>query len=137
MLETEQQQRVSETVTREITSDKIEKVKHDLLQLDWSCITNCNDTDQCFETLVKKVVTCLDVHCPFVKKRVFAKKYVKPWMTKGLYKSCNRKNKLYEIFLRNRTAKNERVYKCYKNKHSQCRTFSIIQLGNTEEKLVL
>ena len=53
-------------------------------------------------------------------------------MTKGLFKSCNRKNKLYEIFLQNKTVRNERVYKDYKNKLT-----SLVQFARRQYYVVI
>ena len=38
-----------------------------------------------------------------------------PWMTKGLLKLSERKQKLYEKFLKKRTSRNETIYKAYKS----------------------
>ena len=39
-----------------------------------------------------------------------------PWITPGLLKSINKKNRLYEKFIRSPSLSNERKYKTYKNK---------------------
>ena len=38
-----------------------------------------------------------------------------PWITKGIAKSSKKETRLYEKFLKNRTQKNEKTYKTYKN----------------------
>ncbi len=40
----------------------------------------------------------------------------KPWLTKGILKSCKKKNKLYRDFVKYRTVNAENKYKAYKNK---------------------
>ena len=54
--------------------------------------------------------------CPLVKKR--CKKYqvpVKPWITRGLLKSIEEKNRLYAEYINSPTSNNETTFKSYKN----------------------
>lgn len=40
----------------------------------------------------------------------------KPWLTKGIVRAINKKNRLYQRFLKHRTKSAENQYKTYKNK---------------------
>ena len=53
--------------------------------------------------------------CPLLKIEI-NKKQDKPCITNTLKNSVRKKNKLYIIFLRNRTKESETRYKIYKNK---------------------
>ena len=52
---------------------------------------------------------------PVAKIRLKQKKHFTPWITRGIKKSSERKQKLYEKFLKHRTVLNEEKYKAYKN----------------------
>ena len=47
--------------------------------------------------------------------RLKTKHIQSPWITKGIFKSSKRKQKLYEKFRKHRTRETELAYKSYKN----------------------
>ena len=51
----------------------------------------------------------------FPKIKIKLKPHFRPWITSGIRKSSKRKQRLYEKFLKTRTAKSEAEYKTYKN----------------------
>ena len=44
---------------------------------------------------------------PFKKVNVNSRRCLKPWMTKGLIKSCNKKNRLYKNYIKSKTPHSE------------------------------
>ena len=52
---------------------------------------------------------------PKVKIKIKIKNLLSPWISKGILKSSKKKQKLYDKYLKNRTYKNEKNYKTYKN----------------------
>ena len=52
---------------------------------------------------------------PKIKIKLKPQKHFRPWITLGIRTSSKRKQRLYEIFLKARTAKSEAQYKPYKN----------------------
>ena len=48
-------------------------------------------------------------------------KFKQPWMTPSLRKSCQTKNKLYALFLRNPTVDNKEKFVAYRNKFKSLR----------------
>lgn len=75
------------------------------------------DVNEAGDVFLKIYKTLYDKkNCPILvcnkKKNVNAK----PWLTKGLLKSCEKKNKLYRDFVRFQTKTIEIKYRIYKNK---------------------
>ena len=50
-----------------------------------------------------------------IKSKIKSNKKANPWITKEIVKSSERKQKLYEKYLKNRSIQNEKLYKFYKN----------------------
>ena len=74
-------------------------------------ITNPNEAYNKFAEISKRV---FDENFPLVRlsRRAFKDK---KWMTSGLKKSCNKKNKLYFKWITSKRKEDERNYKVYKN----------------------
>jgi hypothetical protein len=99
-----------------------DKLNTDLSSVNWKelCLFNRNNVDLSLEKFTEKVNDIMNIHVPIKKIRVNHKSIKrKPWITNGLLKSINKKNKLYHKFC---TAKNNErkdliftEYKAYKN----------------------
>ena len=50
-----------------------------------------------------------------IKSKIKSNKKANPWITKEIVKSSERKQKLYEKYLKNRSIQNEKLYKVYEN----------------------
>ena len=50
-----------------------------------------------------------------IKSKIKSNKKANPWVTKEIVKSSERKQKLYEKYLKNRSIQNEKLYKVYEN----------------------
>ena len=50
-----------------------------------------------------------------IKSKIKSNKKANLWITKEIVKSSERKQKLYEKYLKNRSIQNEKLYKVYEN----------------------
>ena len=72
-----------------------------------------NTKFNCFHRVFKEVV---DLHIPLRPcTRKDLKRQENPWITNGILKSINTKNKLYFRNLKHKTPENERLYKRHRN----------------------
>ena len=101
---------------RHSTPMAIEKLKAELNDVDWNCIYTCSDCNESTSKFINKIKDIYDKHFPVKKVNVNSRRHLKPWMTKGLITSCNKKNRLYKNFIRLKTPHSEEKYKRYKNK---------------------
>ena len=102
--------------SRNINEESLEALNTDLIKQDWFEVHNTEDTNLAYNKFMDVIKSLLDKHCPMKRVKEKRNNKIKPWITKGLKKSCNRKNKLYLNFIKNRTEQNEKKYKTYKNK---------------------
>ena len=99
---------------RSFNEYNIEKFRHILIEYDWTFLYEFKDAESAFDYFLRIFFKIFD-EC-FPKKELEKRpKPSEPWLTKGLRKSSKRKQRLYENFLRNKTAKNEIIYKTYRN----------------------
>ena len=83
--------------------------------LNWSCINSTVEED--FNRFNSTFELIVDKHAPKTTiTRKQKKLRQKPWITKGLLKSIRHKNKLYTIFITNKTESSFLNYKQYRNK---------------------
>jgi hypothetical protein len=106
------------------TGDNIDRFKQELSKINWKTILNNNNADDDYNAFNKIVIELYDKCIP-VKKR--SSKYKKdprsPWITKGILKSINTKNKLYKQYLRCPNNNSCQKFKTFSNKlHSLIRT---------------
>jgi len=68
----------------------------DLISTDWNEKINHNDVETKMELLIKTTNDLINKHTPMkkVKSKNKNKKKLKPWITKGILKSIDHKNKL-------------------------------------------
>ena len=88
--------------------------------IDWDNYlkTYKKDTDLSFELSLRKIKFIYNKNSPFsTPKRKIKRDTSKPWMTSGIFKSINVKNKLYKQFCQatNSTRGNIRQFKNYRN----------------------
>ena len=103
------------TWTRHVTDTGLLSIRADLENVDWNDVQECENVNDAYNLFILKIMKLYDTYCPMRKVRYDKRSFTKPWLTKGLLKSCRRKNKLYYSFVENRTAANETKYKNYKN----------------------
>lgn len=102
-------------VSRRVTQQAIYSFKTELMEQNWDDVY-VENVNVAFEAFLKTFNSLYDKHCPLVykvKNNTFSEK---PWITKGIQKSCKKKNKLYRDFLNGRTKEAESAYKTYKTR---------------------
>ena len=91
--------------------------KKKLASIDWSILSDCSDANESYEIFFEKFFdiynNCFPIQNIRNRKPV---RFKRPWISNGILKSINVKNKLYKRSLKNPTSKNLKKYKHYKNK---------------------
>ena len=91
--------------------------KSKLANIDWTSTKNASDTNAMYDLFIAKYTGLFDSCFPFrIIKGKALNSFRKPWITKGLLKSINKKNKLYKNYICNRSNPQLVKYKTYKNK---------------------
>src|SRR6218665_1059597 len=94
--------------------------KYILASTDWSDITDlCAEfgPELAYAAFSQRFRALYDKAFPIIKKTTKPTvKFKQPWMTPSLRKSCQTKNKLYALFLRNPTVDNKDKFVAYRNK---------------------
>ena len=103
-------------VTRRVDDTKIYAITAELDEYNWHNVFTSKSADSAYESFVDHLRSVYDKYCPLKKVRCKDNMVSKPWLTKGILKSCRRKNKLYYQFVANRSQENESKYKSYKNR---------------------
>ena len=93
----------------------MKQIQSELESNDWNAVYTARNVDSAYYNFVSVIKETYDKNCPRRKIRIDNKHDSKPWITKGIIKSCNKKASLYKVFVKNRSAKNERNYKVYRN----------------------
>ena len=97
--------------------NEINKFKQRLSDVKWQDVLNNNDANDDYNKFVETFEIIYDECIPLKKCKVNKKKVpLSPWITKGLLKSINKKNKLYKVYLRSPTNGNLQKFKAYRNK---------------------
>lgn len=107
-------QTATEVTYRDINPKNKEKFASLMSNIDWSPVITCNNAQSAYTIFHDSIKTAYDESFP--KKKAKYKIKDEPWITKGLKKAINMKNKLYLRSLKYATITNELIYKRYKNK---------------------
>ena len=84
-------------------------------QIDWHRLDGYNDPNTCYSSFLKKYIHVFESCCPLRKVNRKHRRN-KPWISKGLFKSIHKKNRLYKQYLSDPSSINEAKYKKFKNK---------------------
>ena len=92
------------------------KFKDNLRDFNWNELNGYNDPTRAYDSFLKEYMAMYNSCFPL--KKINARKCTisKPWLSRGLLKSINKKNRLYKRYLGNPTPQKEERYKKYKNK---------------------
>ena len=102
---------------RKYTDDNISHFKQKLSQVDWNGILQGIDADCDYNKFIDKFNELYDECIPLRKCSVSRRKVPQsPWITKGLLKSINNKNKLYKEYLQCPNESRNVKFKTYRNK---------------------
>ena len=101
--------------SRCLTEDKLNKVRNSLFQKDWIGLLN-GTTNKNFDTFSQIISDELEKLAP---KRIIIlakRKYIEPWMMKGLEKASNTKLNFYKVILKpDHTAEDAAKYRVHRN----------------------
>ncbi|CAH3165213.1 unnamed protein product, partial [Porites evermanni] len=105
-------------LARLINPATIAAFRSKLETIDWSVIYNSDSTSDSYDTFSSLLISAY--HKSFPLKPVYPEsgRSSKPWFSKGLFVSCNRKNSLYKQFQTNPTESNKSRYNEYRNKYN-------------------
>ena len=100
---------------RQINDENLELFKKEYSEADWSFVANIESADDKFTAFETKYRNIYDKCFPPKTKQNKKRKFDKPWLLPWLKGACDRKNKLYKIYVKNPTIENEVKYKKLKN----------------------
>jgi hypothetical protein len=103
---------------REMTEQNINCFKAELGKVNWDDICSSSDVNVSYSMFLDKFQHLYDKCIPMkiIKARSKKMKPKSPWITYGILKSINRKNKLYKKSIRKPTNENVECYKTFRNK---------------------
>ena len=120
---------------RKESKRNIELLKQDLFLEGWVDVYNINDVNTAYEHFNEKLLFYYEKNIPLCKSKNKRNKPRNPWITKGLLKSMQTRNRLYKLHLRNPTDTNLNTYKIYRNKLTKLiRTSRRLHFSNRIEK---
>ena len=102
--------------TRKIDKINISSLGIELSQTNWDDVINITSADESYNKFITKFSTLYDKHLPKMNKKINKRKETKPWITAGIIKSINTRNKLYKSYLNNPNDTNKAKYIVYRNK---------------------
>ena len=100
---------------RLVNTDSIQKFRVMLNEANWELLYECKDVDSAYDFFSRTFLIHYNKAFPYVEHKVTNKNRKSPWMTKALFKSSKKKQRLYEKFLKKKTYTNECKYRAYKN----------------------
>ena len=105
-----------ERLYRKESKRNIDLLKHDLSLEGWADVYNVNNVNTAYKYFNDKLLYYYEKNIPLCKSRNKRNKPRNPWITKGLLKSRQTRNRLYKLHLRNPNDANLNTYKIYRNK---------------------
>ena len=100
---------------RQITDENLDLFKKEILETEWNFVANFESADDKYTAFEAKYRKIYDKCFPPKSKQNKKRKFDKPWLLPWLKGVCDRKNKLYRIYVGNPTIENEVKYKKLKN----------------------
>ena len=100
---------------RYINDETMNNFKNKLNEINWENIKNIECPESAYNLFLQQFSAAYENAFPKVKIKIKIKNLLSPWISKGILKSSKKKQKLYDKYLKNRTYKNEKNYKTYKN----------------------
>ena len=101
---------------RKITNENLRKFNENVSNTNWASFLD-EDPNMAYNNNIDEYSRVYNACFPLkVIKGKLLNNCSSPWITPGLLKSINKKNRLYKKFIRSPSLSNERKYKTYKNK---------------------
>ena len=113
--ETTQRPVIKSTYKSSYCEKNIDKFKSILHNRNCDDIKKIEEPNKAYKYFLNIFIEIYDKSFPKSEDKVKFKSDQSPWITKGVPKSSKKKQRIYEKFLKNRTSKNEKTYKTYKN----------------------
>ena len=104
---------------RNIYDQSIKKFKQKLRDVTWDDIKIFDSVNHSYNRFLQNFLLRCNEYFPKIKIELKPQKHFRPWITQSIRKSSKRKQRLYEKFLKTRTAKSETEYKTYKTSLKQ------------------
>ena len=90
--------------------ENLKKFNHDIAHTNWDSITATASADEKFNLFESKYKEIYDKNFPKTTKKSKKRKCDKPWILPWLQCACDRKNKLYNIYIKNPSVENKSKY---------------------------
>ena len=102
---------------RKHTEANTTQFKQKLSNVKWQEVLDGNNAEDDYDKFIETFTTLYDECIPITKcSNNRRKEPISPWITKGLLKSINNKNKLYKQYINSPTIEKRQKFKTYKNK---------------------
>lgn len=97
-----------------VTDEAIDAINISLYQSNWKEILKCENVNEAYTTFLDKFYQLYDNFSLIKKIKIKFNSLKSPCITLRIKQTAKSKQRLYNKFLKNRSAKNEREYKGYK-----------------------
>ena len=106
-----------EYTSRRLNDSKLSQIHHKLCEPDWNGIMNSDDVNTNTEVLLHEINRIMDIEAPLETIRISCKRrFVKPWVTKGLESATKKNRSLYKKTLKDGcTEEDKTLYKKHRN----------------------
>ena len=102
---------------RIINYENMKKFKNELKDIDWTQIYEIDDVNDCYDNFMSMFHSLYDKCFPEIVIKQDSKcKFKKPWLTRGLFRSIQKKQRLYKSYLKVPSESHKKKYVQYKNK---------------------
>ena len=109
-------EKIKYSYARLLTDENLHKINENVSNINWSSFLD-EDPNMAYNNFVDEYSRVYNACFPLkVIKGKLPNRFSSPWLSPGLLKSINKKNRLYKEFIRSPTSSSERRYKTYKNK---------------------
>ena len=111
---------------RQLKPDNIKELKNALSLVNWDYVLENKDPYSAYNNFINKFNALMNIHCPIIRSKLSKRKTpIKPWITKGLIKSIQTKDKLYKKYIKHPTINNKIIHTKYKNNLTQLLRLSL------------
>ena len=103
-------------VSRQISDQRIRKLKQSLQKIDWSQLNRLSNTNEKYDLFIDELTTMVDSHLPEKEVTIPHKQYIcEPWLSKSLIKCGKKQLKLFEKYMKGGNSDDHERYKQYRN----------------------
>lgn len=111
--------KIKNKIKVKIINDKtLHKLSAHLKTTSWDSVYRCEDPNNAYNALSRIITDSIESIIPEKLIKLHGTKH-KAWLTKGILKSINKKNRLYKHFLKIPNADNRATYTKYRNRLTQ------------------